>query len=227
MPIDPYPTARRREAASCVASIGRHAARAPAPVRAARRRRDLRQARVAQSRRLGQGSRGAGDDSRRRARRARSRPGAILLDATSGNTGIAYAMLGAARGYPRAALRAGQRHARAQAAAARVRRRPRASPIRWTAATARSAKRGASYAARPGSLLLSRSVQQRRELARALRDDRRRDPRADRRTGHALRRGPRHERHVRRHRPPAARVRPGRSSSSPCSRTRRCTASRA
>src|SRR5882724_5796956 len=28
------------------------------------------------------------------------RPGKILLDATSGNTGIAYAMIGAARGYP-------------------------------------------------------------------------------------------------------------------------------
>ena len=33
-------------------------------------------------------------------RTGRLRPGKILLDATSGNTGIAYAMLGAARGYP-------------------------------------------------------------------------------------------------------------------------------
>jgi cysteine synthase B len=33
-------------------------------------------------------------------RSGRLRPGKILLDATSGNTGIAYAMLGAARGYP-------------------------------------------------------------------------------------------------------------------------------
>src|SRR4029078_3426791 len=32
-------------------------------------------------------------------RRGRLRPGKIILDATSGNTGIAYAMLGAARGY--------------------------------------------------------------------------------------------------------------------------------
>ena len=32
-------------------------------------------------------------------RRGRSAAGRILLDATSGNTGIAYAMLGAARGY--------------------------------------------------------------------------------------------------------------------------------
>ncbi len=33
-------------------------------------------------------------------RSGRLRPGKIILDATSGNTGIAYAMLGAARGYP-------------------------------------------------------------------------------------------------------------------------------
>ena len=31
-------------------------------------------------------------------------PGRIILDATSGNTGIAYAMIGAAQGYPREAL---------------------------------------------------------------------------------------------------------------------------
>src|SRR5882757_7581211 len=30
----------------------------------------------------------------------RLRPGKTILDATSGNTGIAYAMIGAARGYP-------------------------------------------------------------------------------------------------------------------------------
>jgi cysteine synthase B len=33
-------------------------------------------------------------------RTGRLRPGQIILDATSGNTGIAYAMIGAARGYP-------------------------------------------------------------------------------------------------------------------------------
>src|SRR5580693_7256389 len=33
-------------------------------------------------------------------RNGQLRPGKILLDATSGNTGIAYAMIGAARGYP-------------------------------------------------------------------------------------------------------------------------------
>ena len=48
--------------------------------------------------------------------------GKIILDATSGNTGIAYAMLAAAAGYK---LRspAGQRHAGAEAHVARVGRR--------------------------------------------------------------------------------------------------------
>jgi cysteine synthase B len=39
----------------------------------------------------------------------------VILDATSGNTGIAYAMIGAARGYRVQALCAGERDARAQA----------------------------------------------------------------------------------------------------------------
>src|SRR5207245_5076906 len=33
-------------------------------------------------------------------RSGKLRPGMTILDATSGNTGIAYAMIGAARGYP-------------------------------------------------------------------------------------------------------------------------------
>ena len=32
-------------------------------------------------------------------RRGELRPGKVILDATSGNTGIAYAMIGAALGY--------------------------------------------------------------------------------------------------------------------------------
>ena len=45
------------------------------------------------------------------------RPGKTLLDATSGNTGIAYAMIGARQGISGQALRAVERHGRAQAAA--------------------------------------------------------------------------------------------------------------
>ena len=48
--------------------------------------------------------------------------GKTLLDSTSGNTGIAYAMLGAAQGFPVTLLSAIQRFSRAQAHAARLRR---------------------------------------------------------------------------------------------------------
>jgi cysteine synthase B len=53
---------------------------------------------MAEPRRVGQGSRRRPDDSRRR---SDGPPDAEPhdLDATSGNTGIAYAMVGAARGY--------------------------------------------------------------------------------------------------------------------------------
>jgi cysteine synthase B len=58
----------------------------------------LRQARVAEPRRLGEGPRGGAHDRRRRESGALL-PGGTILDATSGNTGIAYAMIGAALGY--------------------------------------------------------------------------------------------------------------------------------
>ena len=53
---------------------------------------------MVQSGRLGEGSPGAGDDSEAE-RRGELRPGQTILDATSGNTGIAYAMIAAALGY--------------------------------------------------------------------------------------------------------------------------------
>ena len=51
-----------------------------------------------------------------------SAPGKILLDSTSGNTGIAYAMIGAAQGFPGHAVHAGKCFGRAQAHSARLRR---------------------------------------------------------------------------------------------------------
>ena len=56
------------------------------------------ESRVAEPRRLGQGSRRGADDSRGRSV-GQADAGRTILDATSGNTGIAYAMVGAARGY--------------------------------------------------------------------------------------------------------------------------------
>jgi cysteine synthase B len=53
---------------------------------------------MAEPRRFGEGSRGGADD-RRRENERRAPAGGTILDATSGNTGIAYAMIGAALGY--------------------------------------------------------------------------------------------------------------------------------
>ena len=153
--------------------------------------RDLREARVAEPRGIRQGSAGAGDDPRCRTPSGRLRQGSggapVLLDATSGNTGIAYAMIAAARGHrvclcvPANVTRERLQHP------ARVRRR--AHPDRPDGGHRRRDPRGAPAArATSGSLLLSRSVQQRRQLARALRDDGGRDRSADRRAPHPLRR---------------------------------------
>ena len=126
---------------------------------------------------------------------------------------------------PRSALRPVERHARAQAPASGLWRRPRAH--RSDGRQRRRHPPGArDLRARARTLLLPGPVQQPGELARALRHDRRRDPRADRRPDHALRRGARHERHVRRHGPSSAAGQAGRHARSPCSRTRRCTASK-
>ena len=72
-----------------------------------------------------------------------------MLDATSGNTGIAYAMIGAALRLPRDAVRAGERDARAQAHPAARTAPSSSSPIRWKAPTARSRSAQAMYAASP------------------------------------------------------------------------------
>ncbi len=90
-------------------------------------------------------------------------------------------------GISRQALRAVQRDRRAQAAAARVRRRSdlHRSDGRLRRRDSRSAQAGRRQRR---SVFLSRPIQQRRELARALRDDGAGDSRADRRPHHALRR---------------------------------------
>ena len=138
----------------------------------------------------------------------RLRPGLTILDATSGNTGIAYAMVGAARGYkvklclPENASPERKLILRAFGAELVL-----TNPLEGTDGAIREVRRLVRRGA--GSVLLSRPVQQRRQLAGALRHDRPGDHRADRRPAHALRRRARHERHVHRHRPRAAAVQPG------------------
>ena len=113
-------------------------------------------------------------------RRGLLTPGKTILDATSGNTGIAYAMIGAARGYAVRLCMPEQRHARAQAHPARLRRRTGAH--RSDGGLRRRDPRGApALRRRSGAVLLPGPVQQPGELARALRHDRPGDPGADRR----------------------------------------------
>ena len=107
----------------------------------------------------------------------------ILIDATSGNTGIAYAMICAERGYRvKLALPKNASHERKQNLHG-VRRgagpdRPDRGHRRRPAATCKQL-----VDAEPGQVLLPRPVQQRRQLAGPLRDDRHGDLAADARAG--------------------------------------------
>ena len=88
----------------------------------------LRQGGVPQSRRLGEGSRGARHHRGRRESAASSRPGGVIVEGTAGNTGIGIALVANARGY-----RIGDRDARdaepgKEGHAAAVRRRS----ARWS-----------------------------------------------------------------------------------------------
>ena len=104
-------------------------------------------------------------------RSGRLRPGGIILDATSGNTGIAYAMIAAARGYrlklcvPGNVTAERLRTLRAYGTDLVI-----TNPMEGTDGAIREARR--LHAEAPGQVLLRRSVQQRRELAGALRHDR-------------------------------------------------------
>ena len=109
------------------------------------------------------------------------RPGKTILDATSGNTGIAYAMIGAARGYevklclPENASPERKLILRAFGAELDPDEPARRAP------TARFARRGACYAADPERYFYPDQYNNDAQLARALRHDRAGNHRADRR----------------------------------------------
>ena len=135
-------------------------------------------------------------------------PDRRILDATSGNTGIAYAMIGAALGYGvTLCVPANITPERRRILGAYGPELIFTDPLEGSDGAIREARR--RFAADPDRVLLSRPVQQPVQLARALRHDGPRNLGADRRPRHAFRRGPRHQRHVRRHRPAAARAQPG------------------
>ena len=179
---------------------------------------------MAEPRRLGEGPRGGADDCRGE-RSGALQPGGTILDATSGNTGIAYAMLGAALGYrvrlcvPANVTPERMRMLRAYGAEVVL-----TDPMDGTDGAIREARR--LHAADP-SLLLSRPVQQPANWRAHYDTTGAGDLGADRRPDHALRRRPRHQRHVRRHGAPAARAQPGRVGDLDAARQRRCTASKA
>ena len=91
-------------------------------------------------------------------------PGKVILDATSGNTGIAYAMMGAALGYsvtlcvPENVTPERKRILRAYGAELIF-----TNPLEGSDGAIRTAQR--MNAADPGQVLLRRSVQQRVQLA--------------------------------------------------------------
>ena len=134
-------------------------------------------------------------------------PGKIILDATSGNTGIAYAWIGAARGYkvklalPQNASEERKRILRSYGAELVL-----TSPLEGSDGAIREARTTLRRKSR--SLLLRRSVQQSGELAGALQHDRARDLGTDCGADHSLHCGPWHQRDVCGHQPQVERTEP-------------------
>ena len=98
------------------------------------------------------------------------------------------------------------------------------SPLESTDGAIREARR--LYAEDPDRYFYPDQYSNDAQLARALRHDGAGDHRADQRTPDAFRRRPRHQRHVRRHRAPAAQVQPGDQADLVSARRGRSTASK-
>ena len=122
-------------------------------------------------------------------------PGRRILEPTSGNTGIALAMIGKVKGYPVTAVMPESADARAGRAAAHVRRRDRL--LAREPGLERRRRDGAlDGRARPVGVHAV-PVRQPGQPGRALLRHRARDPRPGaRRRGRRLRRRPRHRRHA-------------------------------
>ncbi len=98
-------------------------------------------------------------------------PGRTILEATSGNTGIAYALIGTALGYPvELCLPANASPERKRILRAYGATVILTDPLEGSDGAIREARR--RYACRSRPLLLPRPVQQPGQLARALRHDR-------------------------------------------------------
>ncbi len=132
-------------------------------------------------------------------------PGRTLLDATSGNTGIAYAMLGASRGYRvRLCVPSNVSRERKQLLYAYGAELVLTDPMDGSDGAIREARR--IHAAAPQEYFYPDQYSNPANWRAHYDGDRRRDHRTDRGTRHPFRRRARHERHVRRHGTPAARV---------------------
>ena len=122
-------------------------------------------------------------------------PGKTIIDATSGNTGIAYAMIGAALGYPvTLCLPDSASHERKRMLAAYGAELVMTPGDEATDGAIRRVQE--IVAADPRKIFLSRSVQQPGELAIALLRHRQRNLGADCRARHAFRSGTGHQRHL-------------------------------
>ena len=121
--------------------------------------------------------------------------GKTLIDSSSGNTGIAFALIGASLGFPVELVMPAnvsiERKALVRAYGAKL---IESDPLEGSDGAIRKVRE--LVAAEPETLLLRRPVQQPRQLAGALRHNRTGDLAADARQRHALRRRSRHERHV-------------------------------
>ena len=204
----------------------RHAARAALAVRTAGGRGDLRQDRGAQPGRIGQGPRGSRDGARGRAHRARSAPARFCSTPRRATP---------ASPTPCSAPRAGTACGSACPANVSPERKRLlriygadlvlTDPMEGSDGAIRQVK--AIYERDPSRYYYPDQYSNDANWRAHLRDDGRRDSRADRRAHHALRRGPGHERHVHGHGPPAPQGEARRDAGVRAAGLRRSTASKA